>query len=273
VITVCVPFYRWYREHDRGEEIFDCLIASLNRCARRDELALAVCDGSTQDVYRLREGPERSHDADLFRQRLGHAWRGPLRYSLDPGMITRSSIPAGLRRAGKPYWPKDLVEHKPRRVWIAYGVNAAVRLALTPYVFVSNIDIEHPPDFVERFCAAVSDRRCWFPTTYHLRRDMPREVDRGGWRTSGTGLFGMTAYNYWWLGGTNQMMTVKYGHDTELYARTQAYFLVQRDNVPGLFHIDHPGCAEGTSEFKGTWPDGAKVVSDRDEKEAPWKSA
>jgi len=228
-ISVCVPFYPWYRQHDRSEEVFTVLIPALVR-AGADNFELSIVDGGVTDIW----GLNRAWDGPAFEARLRRAWPGRLVYTCTDAVLTPAT------------------HARPHRFWVAAAVNAAIRQSTSEYVFINNIDIEVPPDFCARYFEHVGVGRAWFPFCYNIRADMPRQPLGGGWR-SARGLVGITAADYWAIGGTDEAF-IKDRHDSDLYERVKARYAFTNEPLPGLFHIDHPGTNEGTSAFKGTWP-------------------
>lgn len=232
MITFCVPFYPWYRRYDRSRELLDIMIPAMNRCARRDELTLSITDGGIRDVW---EGT-RVHDTNAYLDAIRAVWKGPLIYTPTENGIT----PDGFCQDGQP---------RDGRVWIGRLVEDAVMQAQTEHVFINNIDIEIPENFVDVFETMVSPGRVWFPRCFQLHRLSPRTSDQGGWRRA-YGLVGITKTDYVNVGGTDYMKYIKNRHDTDLFNRCMVKYQCVHDvPLPGLIHRDHPGTCERMSEF------------------------
>jgi hypothetical protein len=230
MVSMCVPFYPWYRDYDRSEEIFDVLIPSLNAMDEKERIEISIVDAGVRDVW----GKKRRHDVSRFYERLCEAWGGALVYTVTSLGIT----PRG--------------HGAPGRIWISRLVDESVHQASSDWLFLTNIDIHHPKNLLLRYEEHVARGRIWAPVTYHIHRLMPRENDRGGWRNCGKGILGVHRADYRAVGGQDTGY-VKDRHDADLWDRLRGRYAWSRGELPGLFHIDHPGCSEGTSEFKGTW--------------------
>lgn len=231
MISICVPFYPWYREYDRTEEIFDVLIASMNRCKRKGELELSIVDGGTEDIW----GRQRRHISSVFLGNLFKSWDGKLKYSYDKEVIYRRS---GNRRS----------------FWVSKAVDKSVKQSSYDMVLTVGIDIEIPVDFVDIYESWVSPGNVFVFRCWHIRRDMPREQmpNLGGWR-SARGIIGAMKSDYFQVGGQDLPGFVKDKADTDLYLRLKKAFNLKEIYPKGMFHVDHPGCNERTSEFKGNW--------------------
>lgn len=230
-ISVCVPFYPWYYDFDRTHELFDVMIPSMVR-AGVDNFELSICDAGIVDKYGDRA---RTRSVGEFAEQLHKAWPGELVYTCTDRAMT------------PPH------HQYPARVWISAAVNMSVYQSNHPFLWLNNIDIEMPADFVARYFENVSSGHPWFPKCYNIRGDMPRIDDNGGWR-HGTGLVGITREDYIRVGGNDESY-IKNRHDSDLFNRCSAMFSTpgelerNRPLLKGLFHIDHPGTSERTSAF------------------------
>ena len=230
-ISVCVPFYPWYYDFDRTEELFRVMIPSM-RAAGPENFELSICDAGIVDKYGNRA---ETRSVGALAARLRKEWPGELVYTCTDRAFT------------PPH------HEYPSRVWISAAVNMSVYQSNHPFLFLNNIDIEIPKNFVQGYFANVKDGSPWFPKCYNIRGDMPRVHEDGGWR-HGTGLVGITRSDYLRVGGNDETY-IKNRHDSDLFNRCSAMFAEpgalerNRPLLNGLFHIDHPGTSERTSAF------------------------
>ena len=231
-ISFCVPYYPWYREYDRSEELFKVLIPSMIK-AGPENFELSICDAGIVNVWE--DYPARPYPINDIYARLKREWPGRLVYTATDRAIT----PKGHEREG--------------RFWVAHAVNHAVWQSTSDYIFIQNIDIEIPEDFAEQYFAIVRENNFWVAKCYNIRRNFPRVHQNGGWRKA-RGLVGMLRKTYNDVGGTDEKF-IKDRHDSDLYERLIKRYDCIETCCEGLFHIDHPGTGEQTSEFKGTWPE------------------
>jgi len=230
-ISVCVPFYPWYYGFDRTEELFRVMLPTLIRAGAKN-FELSICDAGIRDIYGDRAV---TRSVAGLAKRIRDAWPGELVYTCSD----RAMTPPHHRY--------------PHRVWISAAVNVSVAQSSCEYLWLHNIDIEIPADFVKTYFENVAHRRPWFPKCYNIRDDMPRTHENGGWR-QGTGLCGITREDYNAV-GRNDEGYIKNRHDSDLFNRcmTMFYFVdipeKTRMLLEGMFHIDHPGTCERTSAF------------------------
>jgi LmbE family N-acetylglucosaminyl deacetylase len=231
-ISFCVPYYPWYREWDRSEELFKVLIPSMVK-AGPNNFELSICDAGIVNVWQ--EYKTRPYPINDVYARLKREWPGRLVYTATDRAVTSAA------------------SDRPNRFWVAHAVNHAVWQSTSDYIFIQNIDIEIPTNFSEKYFEYVKENTFWVAKCYNIRRNFPRKHENGGWR-SARGLVGMMKKTYYDVGGTDEKF-IKDRHDSDLYARLFKKYTCIEDKCEGLFHIDHPGTNESTSEFKGTWPE------------------
>jgi hypothetical protein len=230
MISICVPFYPYYREYDRTEEIFDVLIPPMIK-AGVDNFELVLLDGGVVDKWEL----GRNRDIQEIYSRLRNLWPGELVYILTNQIITPSN------------------HSKPNKFWMSKAVNDVIKASSYENIFIQNVDIEIPKNFVDEYNKNVGGGKVWFPRCYHIKKLMPRVHENGGWRNSCRGLVGILKSDYWSIGGTDQINYIKDRHDSDLYLRCKAKYNCIEEQLDGLFHVDHPGCNEKISEYRGTW--------------------
>ena len=80
MISVCVPFYPWYREVDRSPEVFDVLVKGLNEADGARNIELCLTDAGVEDVWA--KGKARMWDHRAFHKRLHAEFKGRLNYML-----------------------------------------------------------------------------------------------------------------------------------------------------------------------------------------------
>jgi hypothetical protein len=233
MISICTIFYPWWRSFDRTEEIFDVLIDSMNKCKDKDLLELSVIDGGVFDIW----GKERKHNAAKFEQRLSNEWKGKLKYSLDKSVIHYRS-------------------NERKAFWVARAIDLAVKQASYEKVLTIGIDCEMPHNIIEVINNWVDYGKVLVFNCFHIRRDFPRihEPHYGGWR-SARGITAVMKQDYLAIGGAEDTGMIKDRADSLRYLKLKEVYDLKEIREPGMFHVDHPGCAERTSEFKGTWGD------------------
>lgn len=233
MISICTVFYPWWRKYDRTDEIFDVLIKSMNNCVDKDKLELSIVDGGVEDVWDDKRN--RKHDPVKFLERICKHWHGNLKYSLDSEVIHRRPM-------------------NKRSFWVARAIDRSVQQSSSDRILTVGIDIELPQNFVEVYNNWVAPGKVLVFHCWHLRRDMPREHMKGMGNWRGTfGITGCMKEDYISIGGAEGTGKIKDRADSLRYLRLKDKFDLKHIKAEGTFHIDHPGCNEGTSEFKGTW--------------------
>jgi hypothetical protein len=233
MISICTPFYPYYRQYDRSNELFDYFIPALNR-ADYSQMELVLCDCGICDIWSEYHRPPRASIQDFW-NRLRGLYKGKLNYCL-----TNQGLTPDEHRA-------------PWRFWMANAVNMSIKNSSHDEIFIMNIDIEVPSNFVEKYHENVKPGQVWFPKCYHIKRTDPRVEQNGGWRAA-RGLVGITKKDYWDVGGTDHVTYVKDRHDSDLYKRVVSKYNIVEGNLKDFYHIDHPGGNESSSEFKDNNP-------------------
>jgi len=230
MIAVCTPFYPWWRDFERTNELFDVLIASMLQCSKNDQLILSIVDASAEDIW----GNGRSHNRLEFVKRIRSVWGGRHVYSFAKDAIH-------VDRGGN------------KRFWISRAVNRCVDQVTADKLFLTGFDIWLPVDFVDRFNSIVNDTTCWVPHPYHVRRGAPLLHDGGKWRTA-RGLTGILKSNYYKMGKTREVY-INSRHDSVRFLNMCEKFTVaEHKTAQGFFHVDHPGGNEKPSDWKGGAP-------------------
>lgn len=233
MISICTIFYPWWRQYDRTEEIFDALIGSMNKCKDKHLLELSVIDGGVLDVWGRRE--KREHDVVKFEERLRNKWKGKLKYSLDDTVIH-------YRSKGR------------KSFWVARAIDLAVKQASYEKILTIGIDCELPSNIIEVINNWVDPGKVLVLHCFHIRRDFPRvhKPYFGGWR-SANGITAIMKKDYLAVGGSEKTGMIKDKSDSLRYKKLKKTYNLKEIRAVGLFHVDHPGCNERRSEFKGNW--------------------
>jgi len=141
----------------------------------------------------------------------------------------------------KKYWLKMLkYKEIPSKFTRAHSLNAAVKQARFPWVFLCDADMSLPPDFPSQYFKNVSENQAWFPICFSLGRNKSRKVssENGWWRESGFGMVGMSRKYFLDIGGFNEKAYIKWGgEDNHLYDKTKIKKV--RERCYGLFHNWH----------------------------------
>ena len=220
MISVCVGFYPWYREHDRTEDIFKALVDSIDKNPRKDEITLSIVNGGVRDIW----GYNREHDEKTFHKRLKDILGDKLVYTYSGDFITK-------------------IHPMSERFWFSKAIKVAVDKALSYKLFLSGIDIALPPDFVDLYDKYVSSKKVWVPFSYNVLCDIEREIQNivgCCWHTA-RGIVGILKKDYDAIGGYN-IDYVKDNSDSNFFNRMKAAnYDIKMEKTNGLFHIAHPG--------------------------------
>jgi len=215
-IAVCVPFYPWYREHDRTNDIFEALIASMLKVKYYHLLSLSIVDCGIRDVW----GRDRVHDADAFLERLSEEWPFELIYSFQDFFVDN-------------------------RWHLARSVQHAVMQSAGEFIFLSGTDIILPKNFVEMYHSKVRKKReVWVPFAYNILRGAPWEIPKNPpvgftWHTA-KGIVGLSKDDFTTVGGY-PMDRIKDHSDSDFYHRVKSRFHVNEEKCESMFHLAHPG--------------------------------
>jgi len=234
MISICTHMYPWHRKFKRSQELINVLIASMNKCNHKEELELSIVDAGTEDIW-YKGKNARSHDSGEYLEKIKSKWKGKLQYTLDPmGLLS--------------------CKNGSDKLWLAYLSEKSVIQSSGKYIFTSGMDIYLPRDFVNIYLDNVYKGRCAVFLPYHVRKGFPRKrtPTEGSFR-SAKGLIGITRDDYIKNGGTNIKDYIRFRYDSERYTRFKKSLNMVVIKNQSLLHVDHPGCDEGTSEYKGTW--------------------
>ena len=220
MISLCVPFYPWYRAFCRREEIFDVLIPSLNAMDGGEELELCVSDGGSEDVWKM----HRKHDSFNFMYRIKNAFKGKVQFDSSYQISVTKHV----------------------RWWLAKSISKAVEISTGSHLFIIGMDYWLPQDFIYRYHANVSEGSAWvvFPAGLKAVEDQARfwkDAIPKQWHTA-KGIVGITKKDYDKIGGYNYEQYVKDHSDSNFYHRMHSGGLaVTEKREIGFFHINHPG--------------------------------
>ena len=226
MISVCVPFYPWYRDYYRGEEPFEILIRGLNEVDGVKKLELCITDGGVEDVYINRKNSGRKWDHRAFHKRLRAEFKGGVNYTIDKECINVS---------------KD----GNRRFWLAMAVAKSIKRATNDNILIFGIDCYAPPDLVDLFTSIVREGTAWVPFAFNVPKGAPLEVVPTGpgfcWHTA-KGIVGITKSDYNKVGGYEGCLDlIAMRTDSDFYNRMQKKLTIIQGRQPGLFHVGHKG--------------------------------
>lgn len=121
----------------------------------------------------------------------------------------------------------------------SYSFNRAVKQSNANYVFLCDVDMTLPINFIKLFEDNVSNSSVWFPICFSLARGKERKIDvnNGWWRDSGFGMVGIKKSLYIEMNGLNEEFIKWGGEDNDFYNRTKV--LKNRNKCIGLFHNWH----------------------------------
>lgn len=133
-----------------------------------------------------------------------------------------------------------------------FSLNKAVEQCSVDQIFLCDVDMILPTDFVMRFHENVSDNKAWFPICFSLRKGQPPIIspDHGWWRDTGFGMAGFMKNTYNDLGG-HDTNYITYGEeDLDLFKRTKRKKIkTVRENCIGFFHKWHQKTKFGVDVF------------------------
>jgi len=140
-------------------------------------------------------------------------------------------------------WPGKLIfTSRQEKFTRSHSINAAVMQCPTPQVFLCDVDMTLPVDFVSQFLANVGPGKVWFPICFTLRKGKPKEVTviNGWWRDTGFGMAGLLRSDFLTVGGLDLKFIRWGGEDSDIHDRCKnAGFTVVRENCTGMFHNWH----------------------------------
>jgi hypothetical protein len=225
MISVCVPFYPWYREYDRSHEVFDVLVKGLNKVKGAEELELCLTDGGVEDIWARRSEKGRSWDAVTFKKRLKKEFKGKLNYSLAGALVHTS-------------------DNGNKRFWLVQGVIRSVRRASYENLLIFGIDCYAPEDLVERYSSIVKPGTAWVPLSYNVPQGAPLAITGGPgrcWHTA-RGIVGIKRQDYKAVGGyEGSLPLISTQSDSNFYMRMVEKMEIVMRKEEGLFHVNHPG--------------------------------
>ena len=221
-LSVCVPFYPWYREHDRTSEVFDVLIKGLNKCDRVESMELCILDAGVVDVW----GRGRIHYSRKFQVDLARSFKGHVNYKFDEGSIH--------------YDDKGIP-----RFWVAKAVDNAVRNSSSDRILIFGIDCYASSDLMDRYDKNVSKGIAWVILAYNIPAFTKFEKGgvHSGWHTA-KGIVGILKKDYFRVGGYNPQY-IKDKCDSDFYVRIAQKFKLVMNKENGFFHVNHPGSNAG----------------------------
>jgi len=130
----------------------------------------------------------------------------------------------------------------------SYSVNMACKQAKTRYLFMCDIDMHLPKDFVRQYYNNVNYKSVWFPTCFKLFENKQKFIneDNGIWLEDGHGIVGMTSNNFFDKCHLNEDFTEHGGEDNDLYYRIlkKRKLKIIREKYIGLFHNWHEDLRE-----------------------------
>jgi len=148
-----------------------------------------------------------------------------------------------IKDAVQKAWPGKLFfTSRQEKFTRSHSINAAVMQCSAPNVFLCDVDMTLPVDFVSQFHANVGPGKVWFPICFTLRKGKPHEVTviNGWWRDTGFGMAGFCREDFLKIGGLSLKFTQWGWEDSDLHERCLLDGLsVVRENSPGLFHNWH----------------------------------
>ena len=227
MISVCVPFYPWYRDYYRGEEVFDVLIKGLNKVEGIRRVELCLTDAGVEDIWINRKNPEgRKWDHRAFHKRLRAEFKGAVNYSWDKECIHVS-------------------KEGHRRFWLAMAVAKSVRRASNENILIFGIDCYAPADLIEKFNSIVEEGTAWVPFAFNVPMGAPLQVvqTKPGfcWHTA-KGIVGIKKSDYEKAGGYEECLDlIATRTDSDFYNRISKHLKIVQGREPALFHVGHKG--------------------------------
>lgn len=217
-LSICVPFYPWYREYDRTQEIFDVLIKGLNRCRDVENFELSIIDAGVLDVW----GRGRIHHSREFEVKLANEFKGILKYKFDEESIHYD-------------------DKKVPRFWAAKAIDKSVRQSSSDKILIFGIDCFAPTDLLERYNKNVKDGKPWIIMSYNIPAftKMEKGGSYSGWHTA-KGIVGILKSDYNKVGGYDHKF-IKDKSDSDFYVRMVKNYEIYVNKEDGFFHVNHPG--------------------------------
>lgn len=194
MITVCIGIY------NRTSNLLNCLVASMNDCVHKDQLALSVYDCNSTDVPDLKS-------------EIQKVWKGRLVYGCED------------RKFSKTYAINQAVCQSDSNKIFVCDVDMTLS---SEFVEVYN-------KFVRK--NTVWFPICFSLLNGKERRIA---VENGWWRGEGFGMVGILKENYESLGSLDLRFTNWGEEDDDFFVRAHVDFKVIRRKCPGLFHNWHP---------------------------------
>lgn len=226
MISVCVPFYPWYRECDRSEEVFNVMIKGLNQVDGVKKLELCLTDAGAEDIWIDRKNPGRTWDQRAFHKRLRAEFKGAVNYSFDPHCIHNP-------------------EGGPKRFWLAKAVVKSVERANNENLLIFGIDCYASKDLMTRYQEMVREGKAWVPFSFNVPQGAELKVRETGkgfcWHTA-KGIVGIKKTDYKKVGGYEECLDfIQRSTDSNFYNRMKKKIKVVEGREPGLFHVAHNG--------------------------------
>jgi hypothetical protein len=234
MISFCVPFYPWYREYERTQEVFDVLIAGLNNVDGVEDFELCLVNAAVVDVWNYSpRNPARFVSRDFNSYRFKHnickKFKGNVRYLRDENSIS---------------WESDKDSGKPR-FWVSKAIDTAVGMASNDYIVISGIDLYFMNGFQTEYFERVKEGSAWviFSTKSQRVKDIKlyesNELKRSYYTAKG--IVGITKKDYYDLGGLDCSF-IKDRVDSNFYERLEKSNLkLNVEYVDSVYHISHPG--------------------------------
>jgi hypothetical protein len=226
MISVCVPFYPWIRNHDRSEEVFDVLVRGLNKTSHAKSLELCLTDGGAEDIYTRNENKIRHWDHEKFYERLKKEFKGKLNYKFDPKCVHK--------------------ENGNRRFWLARAVAQSVKRASYENILIFGIDCHAPRDLAQRFSETVQEGISWVIFPFNVPQGAPLAINEPGgkgycWHTA-RGIVGIKKSDYKKVGGYEKSLSlISNRTDSNFFNRMVERLKVIKRREPGFFHVNHFG--------------------------------
>jgi hypothetical protein len=218
-LSVCVPFYPWYREHDRSREVIDTLVEGLNNCRGVKNIELSLTDGGVVDVW----GRGRIHYSKEFENEIKSKFNGKLNYTLDERCI---------------HYDVD----KTPRFWLSMAVKNSIEKASSEKILILGIDCYACEDLLYRYDKYVEAGTAWIIMPYNVPYGAILEIKNHpgyGWHTA-KGITGILKGDYDSIGGFETKF-LKNKSDSVFYMKIRRNMNVIERKEIGFYHINHPG--------------------------------
>lgn len=185
---------------NRSHQLLNYLLTSLQKIDSKELIDLSIYDCGSDDVPHLEV-------------EIKKLWGGSLTYIVNDIKFSRT-----------------------------LSFNRAVKQSPSNFIFLCDADMTLPIDFINQYWANVSTEACWFPICFSLYKDKLSEIkkENGWWRTTGTGMVGISKDNFLSIGGLDEKYKTWGGEDDDLFNRCKLKnFKINRANCLGLFHNWH----------------------------------